>query len=143
MAYEKQAWKGLPDKTTPITPERLNHMEDGIANSVDKDSEQSIDGVKTFNQLPVSDATPTNNNQLVNKKYADSIIKIGTTTGKTFDNGFYLLGEKNIFVLSAIFTSRTNGYLIPYAWGNTWYFKCKTNQDGNIAADTDVTIQYE
>ncbi len=30
MAYEKQNWKGLPDTSTPITPERLNHIEDGI-----------------------------------------------------------------------------------------------------------------
>lgn len=31
--YEKQEWKNLPDKSTPITAERLNHMEDGIYNA--------------------------------------------------------------------------------------------------------------
>lgn len=30
MAYEKQIWKDLPDETTPITAERLNHLENGI-----------------------------------------------------------------------------------------------------------------
>ncbi len=30
MAYEKQNWKDLPDETTPITKDRLEHMEDGI-----------------------------------------------------------------------------------------------------------------
>lgn len=30
MAYEKQIWKDLPDETTPITTERLNHLEDGV-----------------------------------------------------------------------------------------------------------------
>lgn len=30
MAYEKQIWKDLPDETTPITAERLNHLEDGV-----------------------------------------------------------------------------------------------------------------
>mgnify|MGYP004616341797 CR=1 FL=1 len=30
MAYEKQIWKDLPDETTPITKDRLEHMEDGI-----------------------------------------------------------------------------------------------------------------
>lgn len=30
MAYEKQIWKDLPDETTPITTDRLNHLENGI-----------------------------------------------------------------------------------------------------------------
>lgn len=33
MAYVKQTWKDLPDTTTPLTAERLNHMEDGISES--------------------------------------------------------------------------------------------------------------
>lgn len=30
MAYEKQIWKNLPDETTPITADKLNHIENGI-----------------------------------------------------------------------------------------------------------------
>lgn len=30
MAYTKQTWQNLPNKTTPINATRLNHMEDGI-----------------------------------------------------------------------------------------------------------------
>ena len=30
MAYTKQTWQNLPNKTTPINASRLNHMEDGI-----------------------------------------------------------------------------------------------------------------
>lgn len=30
MAYTKQTWQNLPSKTTPISAQRLNHMEDGI-----------------------------------------------------------------------------------------------------------------
>ena len=30
MAYQKQTWINLPDRTTPISADRLNHMEDGI-----------------------------------------------------------------------------------------------------------------
>lgn len=30
MAYTKQTWQNLPDKTTPINASRLNHMEQGI-----------------------------------------------------------------------------------------------------------------
>ena len=31
MAYTKQTWENLPSTNTPLTAERLNHMEDGIA----------------------------------------------------------------------------------------------------------------
>ncbi len=30
MAYTKQTWQSLPNKTTPINASRLNHMEQGI-----------------------------------------------------------------------------------------------------------------
>lgn len=30
MAYEKQRWENLPSTNTPISADRLNHMEDGI-----------------------------------------------------------------------------------------------------------------
>lgn len=30
MAYQKQIWRDLPDETTPLSAERLNHMEQGI-----------------------------------------------------------------------------------------------------------------
>lgn len=30
MAYSKQTWENLPNKTTPINAARLNHMEAGI-----------------------------------------------------------------------------------------------------------------
>ena len=38
MAYIKQDWKDYPDTTTPINSTRLNHMEEGIANALAKDS---------------------------------------------------------------------------------------------------------
>ena len=30
MAYTKQTWENLPSTNTPITADRLNHIEDGI-----------------------------------------------------------------------------------------------------------------
>ena len=33
MAYSKQTWINLPNQTTPISADRLNHMEDGIYNN--------------------------------------------------------------------------------------------------------------
>lgn len=39
MAYSKQTWENLPSQNTPITAERLNHMEDGIyENSTDNNN---------------------------------------------------------------------------------------------------------
>ena len=35
MAYTKQVWKNLPDKTTPFTAERMNHIEQGISDLYD------------------------------------------------------------------------------------------------------------
>ena len=31
MAYVKQVWENLPNKMTPVNAERMNHIEDGIA----------------------------------------------------------------------------------------------------------------
>jgi len=33
MAYIKTVWKDLPDETTPLSADNLNHMEDGIYNA--------------------------------------------------------------------------------------------------------------
>ena len=35
MAYTKQIWKDLPDKTTPFTAERMNHLEQGVSDLYD------------------------------------------------------------------------------------------------------------
>ena len=40
---------------------------------------QTIAGIKTFNNLPISSATPTQNNQFVNKKYVDDSIASAIT----------------------------------------------------------------
>lgn len=38
MAYVKQEWKDYTDTTTPINSQRLNNIEDGIANALTKDN---------------------------------------------------------------------------------------------------------
>lgn len=49
MAYQKQAWNNDPSGETPITAERLNHMEDGIANAVGTDSVARVSNVVSKN----------------------------------------------------------------------------------------------
>jgi hypothetical protein len=36
MSYEKQIWEELPSEETPFTAERMNHIEEGIDNKLDK-----------------------------------------------------------------------------------------------------------
>lgn len=43
MAYEKQTWKNGEDGNTPLTADRLNHIEDGIAEKA-KQGEKGDDG---------------------------------------------------------------------------------------------------
>ena len=42
--------------------------------TVTLDTEQTVTGTKTFSTLPQSSVVPTNDNQLVNKKYVDDAI---------------------------------------------------------------------
>lgn len=36
MAYTKQDWKDFPNETTPITAERMNHIEEGIYDTLNE-----------------------------------------------------------------------------------------------------------
>ncbi len=51
MAYEKQEWKDLPDKSTPITATRLNHIENGIEENDIKINEIDTNMNKTIVSL--------------------------------------------------------------------------------------------
>ena len=55
---------------------------------------QTISGTKTFNSLPVSSGTPTQNTQLVNKQYVDS----QSVTFKAFPNTFPTTGTTQDFI---------------------------------------------
>lgn len=45
MAYTKQTWNDLPNTTTPITAERLNHIEDGVYDVSTTTATTSVDGL--------------------------------------------------------------------------------------------------
>ena len=59
MAYEKQTWTNLPNKTTPINANRLNHMEQGIYDN----DQNKVDKV-TGKGLSTNDYTTTEKNKL-------------------------------------------------------------------------------
>ena len=49
MAYTKQTWNDLPNTTTPITAEKLNHIEDGIYGVSTTTATTSSDGLMSVN----------------------------------------------------------------------------------------------
>lgn len=79
--YEKQLWKDYPDTTTPITADRLNHMEDGIKGLSDSQVSievvNSLDGNSTTNPPSVRAV----NDGLLDKYSTDEQV-IGTWFGK-------------------------------------------------------------
>lgn len=68
---------------------------------VDKQSDETIDGKKTFtelttfNELPVSTTTaPTSDSQLTNKKYVDNLVISGGVPGSETTPGLFMLADK-------------------------------------------------
>ena len=54
-----------------------------VENLVTKNAEQTITGLKTFNTLPQSSETPTDDKDLVNKKYVDDAVPTNMMTTDT------------------------------------------------------------
>ena len=79
--YDKQLWKDYPDTTTPITSDRLNHMENGIKGLSDAQVSievvDSLDGNSTTNAPSVRAV----NDGLLDK-YSTEEQVIGTWFGK-------------------------------------------------------------
>lgn len=48
MAYTKQTWENLPSTNTPITSDRLNHIEDGIYNAYEINNSYSTSETKGY-----------------------------------------------------------------------------------------------
>ena len=59
-----------------------------IPDFVTVQNEQTITGVKNFDALPVSKVKPTEDNQLTNKKYVDSVLGGGYDVGVTISQAY-------------------------------------------------------
>lgn len=83
MSYIKQDWKNLPDESTPISAERLIHMEEGIYNA-DKTANEKVDKV-TGKGLSTNDFTNDFKNKLdgieegANKTVVDNALSSSST----------------------------------------------------------------
>lgn len=60
-------------------PEKIGSTRVDVSNLVDLTSEQTIDGIKTFTNAPISETTPTSNSQVANKKYVDDTTNAAKT----------------------------------------------------------------
>jgi len=58
MSYIKQTWVNLPNQTTPISAERLNHMEDGIE-GVDTGKENLSNKVTSISSSSTDEQYPS------------------------------------------------------------------------------------
>lgn len=56
-AYTSQTWEDLPSRTTPITAERIAHIEDGVKNAHDNRALKEIYGDNTVNLGRISTST--------------------------------------------------------------------------------------
>lgn len=89
MAYVKQNWENLPSTNTPITAERLNHMEDGIAEAWEHGGGGAGETLKIGTILPYTGSDselPTgymlcDGSELSRTDYSDLFAVIGTSFG--------------------------------------------------------------
>lgn len=94
MAYTKQVWRDLETGGTPITAERLNHIEDGIeenSNNWDSMSPATVDSWKTIKIGSILVATiRTKITTAINTKegtiYISNIVNIPLPSGFNISN---------------------------------------------------------
>jgi hypothetical protein len=111
IQYIKQAWKAGTSGGTPLSPDRLNHMEDGIKNNNSMISE-------------------LNNNNITNNictNLLNPTLKTSSQNGITCTNngdGTYTLNgtaTKSTFFYLGIYSSKANKTYKILGWGNTKY----------------------
>lgn len=114
MAYEKQNWKNLPSKETPVNAERLNHIEEGIYdNSVGKQEELvSGENIKTINGQSIlgsgniviegGSGGTTDYNDLTNKPQINSVALSGNKTSSDLGLQPTLVSGTNIKTINSM-----------------------------------------
>ncbi len=73
--------KGYVDKLAKSFNETIAKLGDLNSGFFHKNGEETVTGTKTFEKLPLSDAVPTEDNELVNKAYVDSIASSSGGSG--------------------------------------------------------------
>lgn len=85
MAYQKQTWENLPSTNTPVSAERLNHMEDGIAEAWEHGGGGAGETLPVGSEIDFdgeSTDIPTGWEQVEGKTYLGTVL-YNDTTGTT------------------------------------------------------------
>jgi hypothetical protein len=134
IQYIKQAWKAGTSGGTPLSPDRLNHMEDGIKNNNDMISELNNNNITNnicTNLLKPTLQTTTKNGVTCTNNNDGTYTFIGTATAETeFTFSTIKLKYGKYKLLDALGYQRTSN--------NAWV---KTLHDGDIfEVDADKPI---
>ena len=134
IQYIKQAWKAGTSGGTPLSPDRLNHMEDGIKNNNDMISELNNNNITNnicTNLLKPTLQTTTQNGVTCTNNNDGTYTFIGTATAETeFTFSTIKLKYGKYKLLDALGYQRTSN--------NAWV---KTLHDGDIfEVDADKPI---
>lgn len=111
IQYVKQVWKAGTSGGTPLSPDRLNHMEDGIKNNNNMISELNNNNIT--NNICTNLLNPT----------LETSSKNGITCTNNGDGTYTLNGTatKSTFFYLGIYSSKANKTYKILGWGNTKY----------------------
>lgn len=117
MAYEKQTWA----TGDTITAEKLNHMEDGISNSVLSVDISTSGDTKTMNKTwqEIHDAAknglPIVITELINEDYVEHYIFVGSEYDDNYFTYIAFVGGQNSISFFSYMADSLDGY--PSAGG--------------------------
>lgn len=149
MAYEKQTWEDYPSTNTPITSNRLNHIEQGIYDN-------STDIISTATQLRnemktniiTNQEVATNeylNNNIIYKRLI--VAEVENSSGTSIDINIpsfsyteMWIDESDSFITNSDETLAINWYLAPDDYSRVWINKStgkiRYRMGGNLSGRT-------
>jgi len=95
MAYDKQNWVDYPDETTPISADRLSHIEDGIEDAADNADEAISNGLKDVDLSIVNDVYT-----IVDNAYA--LMYMNITGHKLDGSNFTSTSRRDVATLDSL-----------------------------------------
>lgn len=117
MVYEKQTWEDYPSTNSPITSDRLSHIEQGIY-----DNSTTLQTIATTAQNIIESGSNANGNFV---KYSDgTMVCYGTvyTTNPTHNDWYGFCRISNEFTFSLAKAFKDNNYSLTISSTTYGYF---------------------
>lgn len=143
MAYQKQTWNDLPNTTTPVTANRMNHIEDGVANAVVRTGD-TVTGELNFNNK--NDFTAIRKTRTIDN--TDYELRLGVGGNKSTSLELYT-GSTNLSRLDlrsdgGIYNGKTGNKLpeiVHLTWGTSLVFNMTVGHHALVMIDyTDCVL---